>query len=178
MISTKIERPSPVDPAPSVTQGASPSTADNLSGTSQAGSLQTATAGSASPEVEITNVAEAESSPAVASPAAALPLPSMSPAPSPAINPPPSSVCVFAAPMFAGIPKRWPPVPVKPCGADVTACATDINACLAKALSPRRRCGRATCVRLPKRPRRSSRLRSREELVRASGGQRQCAGTG
>jgi serine/threonine protein kinase/TPR repeat protein len=87
-----------------------------------------------SPNVETTIVAEAESSPAVAvPPAAVLPLPSMSPAASPAINPPPSSVCGVAAPTFAGIPKRWPPVPIKPCGADVAACATDVDACLGKA---------------------------------------------
>jgi serine/threonine protein kinase/TPR repeat protein len=125
--------PSPKDPAPGVTQPAIPANADSSSVATPAQSVNGAAAAPPSPNVETTIVAEAESSPAVAPPAAVLPLSSMSPAASQAINAPPSSICGVAAPTFAGTPKRWPPIPIKPCGSDVAACAADINACLAKA---------------------------------------------
>ena len=103
-------------------------------------------ASSAAPGIETMVVADAESSPAIQLPAAALPVGSSpapspaaaiavvpSPAPSPAITGAQSALCDARAPTLAGVKGKWPPVPMNPCGSDVSFCAGNIDSCVAKA---------------------------------------------
>jgi TPR repeat protein len=89
---------------------------------------------STSPSLTTTIVAATEPVVGMPVPAAGPPNPAASAAPSASINPPPpSAICVAPASALPGPPKEWPPVPIKPCGSDVAACAQAVDTCLAKA---------------------------------------------